>query len=147
MLLCCSWKHFWNVCAFDKYCMLFTSSVIKVCKHRESITTGSRKSPTSRLCFQFRPRLCGAVWSQIHLKSWSQKVHEGAWSVNFGLPSLSGYLFLFYFFKCFHPELCELSRMIRYNQVIDKSLKASAIYDDAQIAWEQMNLSCHVMMS
>ncbi len=100
--------------------MLFTSSVIKVCKHRESITTGSRKSPTSRLCFQFRPRLCGAVWSRIHLKSWSQKVHEGAWSVNFGLPSLSGYLFLFNFFKRFHPELCELSRMIRYNQVIDK---------------------------
>ncbi len=55
--------------------------------------------------------------------------------------------FLFLFFKRFHPELCELSRMIRYNQVIDKSLKASAIYDDAQIAWEQMNLSCHVMIS
>ncbi len=51
----CSWKHFWNVCAFDKYCMSFNSSVIRVSKHRESITTRSRKSPTSRLRFQFCP--------------------------------------------------------------------------------------------
>lgn len=35
--------------------------------------------------------------------------------------------------------------MIRYNQVIDKSLKASATYDDAQTAWELMNLSYHVV--
>jgi len=54
---CCSWKHFWNICAFDKYCMLSTSSVIRVSKHRESITTGSRNSLTSRLRFQFHPRL------------------------------------------------------------------------------------------
>ncbi len=43
---CFSWKHFWNVRAFDK-CMLFTYSVIRVSKHRKSITTGSRKSLTS----------------------------------------------------------------------------------------------------
>ncbi len=43
------------------YCMLFTSSVIRVSKHLESITTGSRKSPTSRLRFQFRPRLQAAT--------------------------------------------------------------------------------------
>ncbi len=33
----------------------------RVCKHRESITTGSRKSPTSRLHFQFRPWLQAAT--------------------------------------------------------------------------------------
>lgn len=34
--------------------------------------------------------------------------------------------------------------MIRNIQVIGKSLKASEIYDDAQTAREQMNLSYHV---
>ncbi len=33
----------------------------RVCKHHESITTGSRKSPTSRLRFQFHPRLQAAA--------------------------------------------------------------------------------------
>ncbi len=59
-----SWKHFWNVWnAFDKYCMLFTSCVIRVSKHRERITIGSRKCPTSQLRFQFRPQLQAATLS------------------------------------------------------------------------------------
>ncbi len=64
--------------------MLFTSSVIRVSKHHESITTGSRKSPTSRLRFQFRPRLQAATLGdrsvQRCMKSntpvdWKKKLH------------------------------------------------------------------------
>ncbi len=146
MLLCCSWKHFWNVCAFDKYCMLFTSSVIKVGKHHESIATGSRKSPTSRSLL-FPPPSVRCCMKSNTPKVLKPKSAWGGVKCKLWPAFTEWFSFLFLFFKRFHPELCELSRMIRYNQVIDKSLKASAIYDDAQIAWEQMNLSCHVMIS
>ncbi len=75
----CSWKHFWNVCAFDKYCMSFNSSVIRVSKHSESITTGSRKSPTSRLRFQFCPRLQAATLASSSVQNRTEQNGRVIW--------------------------------------------------------------------
>ncbi len=75
----CSWKNFWNVCAFDKYCMSFNSSVIRVSKHRESITTGSRKSPTSRLRFQFCPRLQAATLASRSVQNRTEQNGRVIW--------------------------------------------------------------------
>ncbi len=71
----------------------------RVCKHRESITTGSRKSPTSRLRFQFRPRLqaptlaiglFGATWSRTHLVyRWNIPTIQTVW----GEPKLNHSLY------------------------------------------------------
>ncbi len=38
----CSWKHLWNVCALVKYCMLFTSSVMRVSKHRRKCANSQK---------------------------------------------------------------------------------------------------------
>ncbi len=53
---CFSWKHFWNVNVFDKYCILFTSSVIE---YENTALPSLREQKVLR--FQLRPRLQAAT--------------------------------------------------------------------------------------